>query len=170
MALDAELNVFVRDNENDGGDYMIRVCHSFFGADHGYPYLYYEHPDEALPPLADLGRGSSAGGVCYLETAVPGRVCSGNLFFCEWGRAVVRYARQRPGSGFAPTKEIDFASGAENDPYGFKPTDLVVDRDGSLLVSDWCDGQRPNAAAGASIALLMWASSRLVPLRIGVPR
>ena len=74
VALDAELNVFVRDNENDGGDYMIRVCHSFFGADHGYPYLYDERPDEALPPLADLGRGSSAGGVCYLETAVPGRV------------------------------------------------------------------------------------------------
>ena len=55
VALDAELNVFVRDNENDGGDYKIRVCHSFFGADHGYPYLYYERPDEALPPLADLG-------------------------------------------------------------------------------------------------------------------
>ena len=74
VALDEELNVFVRDNENDGGTYMIRVCHSFFGADHGYPYLYEERPDEALPPLADLGLGSSAGGVCYLETAVPGRV------------------------------------------------------------------------------------------------
>ena len=74
VALDEELNVFVRDNENDGGDYKIRVCHSFFGADHGYPYLYDERPDEALPPLADLGLGSSAGGVCYLETAVPARV------------------------------------------------------------------------------------------------
>ena len=29
VALDADLNVFVRDNENDGGDYKIRVCHSF---------------------------------------------------------------------------------------------------------------------------------------------
>src|SRR5436309_10787772 len=58
VALDAELNVFVRDNENDGGTYMIRVCHSFFGADHGYPYLYYERPQETLTPLADLGLGS----------------------------------------------------------------------------------------------------------------
>ena len=40
-------------------------------------------------------------------------------------------------------KEIEFAAGAENDPYGFKPTDLVVDRDGSLLIADWADGQRP---------------------------
>jgi putative membrane-bound dehydrogenase-like protein len=39
VALDEDLNVFVRDNENDGGDYKIRICHSFFGADHGYPYL-----------------------------------------------------------------------------------------------------------------------------------
>ena len=147
VALDAELNVFVRDNENDGGDYKIRVCHSFFGADHGYPYLYYERPDEALPPLADLGLGSSAGGVCYLERAFPPEY-RGNLFFCEWGRSVVRYSPRPAGSGFAPVKEIEFAVGAENDPYGFKPTDLVVQRDGSLLVSDWADGQRPKRGRG----------------------
>src|SRR5262249_39535072 len=97
VALDEELNVFVRDNENDGGDYKVRVCHSFHGADHGYPYLYYERPDEALPPLADLGLGSSAGGLCYLEPQFPAEY-RGNLFFCEWGRAVVRYPLQRSGA------------------------------------------------------------------------
>jgi putative heme-binding domain-containing protein len=137
----------VRDNENDGGTYMIRVCHSFHGADHGYPYLYYERPEEALPPLADLGRGSSAGGVCYLETAFPPEL-QGGLLFCEWGRSVVRYERRPAGSGFAPMPEIEFAAGAANDPYGFKPTDLVVDHDGSLLVSDWADGQRPKRGRG----------------------
>ena len=147
VALDAELNVFVRDNENDGGTYMIRVCHSFFGADHGYPYLYYEHPDEALPPLADLGLGSSAGGVCYLEQQFPPEY-RGNLFFCEWGRSVVRYPLQRQGSGFAPVKEIEFAAGAPNDPYGFRPSDIVVQRDGTMMVSDWADGQRPKRGRG----------------------
>src|SRR5262245_29809010 len=78
VALDEELNVFVRDNENDGGDYKIRVCHSFFGADHGYPYLYHERPDEALPPLADLGLGSSAGVLCYLDKQFPAEY-RGNL-------------------------------------------------------------------------------------------
>lgn len=144
VALDAELNVFVRDNENDGGDYKIRVCHSFAGADHGYPYLYYERPGEALTPLADLGLGSSAGGLCYLERQFPAEF-RGNLLFCEWGRSVVRYPLQRADNGgFAPIKEIEFAAGAENDPYGFKPTDVVVERDGSLIVADWADGQRPN--------------------------
>ena len=147
VALDEDLNVFVRDNENDGGTYMIRVCHSFFGADHGYPYLYDQRPAEALPPLADLGLGSSAGGVCYLEAHFPAEY-RGNLFFCEWGRSVVRYQPRPLGSSFTPLKETVFAVGAPNDPYGFKPTDLVVGRDGSLFVSDWADGQRPRRGRG----------------------
>jgi putative heme-binding domain-containing protein len=147
VALDEDLNVFVRDNENDGGTYKIRVCHSFFGADHGYPHLYEERPDETLAPLADLGLGSSAGGLCYLECQFPATY-RGNLFFCEWGRAVVRSEPRRLGASFAPLKEIEFASGATNDPYGFKPTDLVVDRDGALLVADWADGQRPRRGRG----------------------
>lgn len=147
IALDDQLNVFVRDNENDGGDYMIRVYHSFHGADHGYPYLYLERPHEALAPLADLGRGSSAGGVCYLETAFPADY-QGNLFFCEWGKSVVRYERHFRGSGFAPMKELEFAVAAANDPYGLKPTDIIVDHDGSLLMSDWADGQRPKRGRG----------------------
>ncbi len=141
VALDDDLNVFTRDNENDGGTYKIRVCHSFFGADHGYPYLYDERPDEALAPLSDLGLGSSAGGMYYRETQFPPEFRG--LYFCEWGRAVMRYAPEPRGSSFAPLQEIEFASGADNDPYGFKPTDLIVDRDGSLLIADWADGQRP---------------------------
>lgn len=147
VALDAELNVFVRDNENDGGTYKIRVCRSFFGADHGYPYLYEEHPDEALPPLADLGLGSSAGGLCYLERQFPPEY-RGDLFFCEWGRSVVRYQPRHSGSSFSSLKEMEFAAGAADDPYGFKPTDLVVQRDGTLMVSDWADGQRPKRGRG----------------------
>lgn len=147
VALDDELNVFIRDNENDGGTYKVRVCHSFFGADHGYPYLYDERPEEALPPLADLGLGSSAGGVCYLGTQFPAEY-HGNLFFCEWGKALMRYRPERAGSSFAPLKETVFASAAPNDPYGFKPTDVVVGQSGELYVSDWGDGQRPKRGRG----------------------
>ena len=88
LALDDDLNVFVRDNENDGGDYMIRVYHSIHGADHGYPYHYRERRELALGPLADMGRGSSAGGVDYGETGFPGAY-RGGMFFCEWGSSVV---------------------------------------------------------------------------------
>src|SRR5262249_51484475 len=121
--------------------------HSFFSADHGYPYLYAERPEEALSPLADLGLGSSAGAVCYLENGLPPEYC-GNLFFCEWGRAVMRCQPKPLASSFAPLKEIEFASGDATDPYGFKPTDLVVERDGSLIVADWADGQQPKRGRG----------------------
>src|SRR5262249_40785526 len=125
----------------------IRVCNSFFGADHGYPYLYHERPDEALPPLADLGLGSSAGGVCYLEPSLPAAY-RGSLFFCEWGRAVVHYPLKRSGASFATPRETDFAAAAPADPYGFKPTDLVVDGNGALFIADWADGQRPRRGRG----------------------
>ena len=111
VALDEELNVFVRDNENDGGDYMIRVCHSFFGADHGYPYLYDERPDEALPPLADLGLGSSAGGALLPRggssrpsTAATCSSASGAGRSCATARPARAAASRR-------SKEIEFAAG-----------------------------------------------------------
>jgi putative membrane-bound dehydrogenase-like protein len=169
VALDAELNVFVRDNENDGGTYMIRVCHSFFGADHGYPYLYDERPDEALPPLADLGLGSSAGGLCYLERQFPADH-RGDLFFCEWGRSVVRYSPRRTGAAFAPLKEIEFAAGAGDDPYGFKPTDLVVQRDGTMMVSDWADGQRPKRGRGRIYQIAYVGDGKTAPKARPAPR
>jgi putative membrane-bound dehydrogenase-like protein len=147
LALDDELNVLLRDNENDGGTYLLRIYHSFFGADHGYPYLYEERPDEATAPLADLGRGSSAGATCYLETRFPPEY-HGALFLCEWGRSVNVVLREPRGSTFAPMTETVFASGDPADPYGFKPTDVIVDADGSLLVADWADDQRPKRGRG----------------------
>ena len=85
--------------------------------------------------------------MCYLEWQFPPEY-RGNLFFCEWGRSVVRYPLQRAGSGFAPVKEIEFAAGDPKDPYGFRPTDIVVQRDGTIMVSDWADGQRPKRGRG----------------------
>jgi putative membrane-bound dehydrogenase-like protein len=163
VALDEDLNVFVRDNENDGGDYKVRLYHSFWGADHGYPYLYAERPAEAIRPLADLGLGSSAGGLCYLETGLPAEF-RGNLFFCEWGRAVMRYRPRPSSSSFAPVEQLEFASSDAADSYGFRPTDLVVERDGSLIVADWADGQQPKRGRGR-IYRIASAKSEKAPRR-----
>src|SRR5204862_7947912 len=84
------------------------------------------------------------------------------LYFGEWGRAVMRYAPELPGNAFSPLKEIEFAAGAENDPYGFKPTDLVVDRDGSLLIADWADGQRPKRGR-ARVYRVQYVGPALLP-------
>jgi putative membrane-bound dehydrogenase-like protein len=147
VALDAELNVFTRDNENDGGTYMIRVIHCFHGSDHGYPFLYDTRPGEAMPPLADLGLGTSAGCAFYLERQFPAEY-RGNLFVAEWGRSIVRYPLSYVGGGFAPVTEFEFAAGDGKDTYPFKPTDTIVQRDGTLMVADYADGQRPKRGRG----------------------
>jgi putative heme-binding domain-containing protein len=50
--------------------------------------------------------------------------------------------------GQIPVKEIEFATGDPKDPYPFKPTDIVVQRDGTVMVSDYADGQRPKRGRG----------------------
>src|SRR5438105_1642228 len=100
-----------------------------------------------MKPVGDFGLGSSAGGVCYLETQFP-KEYRGNLFFCEWGKSLVRYELKRAGAGFAPVKEIEFAAGDPKDTYPFKPTDVVVQRDGTMMVSDYADVQRPKRGRG----------------------
>src|SRR5262249_53380984 len=60
--------------------------------------------------------------------------------------------------------EEQFAAGADNDPYGFKPTDLVVDRDGSLFIADWADGQRPKRGRGR-VYRVSHAGARAAPAR-----
>lgn len=147
VALDHELNVFVRDNENDGGTYKNRIYQSFHGADHGYPYLYYEHPDETCLPVADVGLGSSAGGTVYLEATLP-KTFHGHLLFAQWGKAVMNYPLGRESSSFATHNEAEFATGGAGDKYPFKPTDVVVDYNGTVLISDWADGQRPKRGRG----------------------
>src|SRR4029434_3824496 len=98
-----------------------------------------------------------------LETQFPAAY-RGNLFNCEWGRAVVRYPLERSGATFATRPETDFRAGAARDPYGFHPTDLVVDRDGSLFVSDWADGQRPRRGRGR-IYRITHSNARPIPSR-----
>ena len=122
------------------------------------PQLLRRRPRLSVPLRRAPRRGPAAAG--RSSAAAPPRAGSatwrrgsraeyrGNLFFCEWGRAVVRYRPARSGSGFAPLKQIEFAAGGDGDPYGFKPTDLVVQRDGSLIVADWADGQQPKRGRG----------------------
>src|SRR6185369_3097267 len=65
-----------------------------------------------------------------------------------WGKSLVHYALGRDGARFAKPAEIEFAASAENDPYGFKPTEGVLRRDGTIMISDYADGQRPKRGRG----------------------
>src|SRR5262249_40436388 len=55
------------------------------------------------------------------------------------------------------------ASGAPDDPYGFKPTDLIVAPDGALIVTDWADGQRPKRGRGRIYRIAPDGGTKPVP-------
>ena len=105
-------------------------------------------PDEALRADApDLGRGSSAG----MASAIWRRhSCQNFVEICSVANGAGRSCGM---SGMllaadSPPRRRSISPRRRNRPYGFKPTDLIVDRDGSLLIADWGDGQRPKRGRG----------------------
>ena len=68
VAVSPEMDLFARDNTNDGGGWDVRFHHFTGGDDHGYPRLYKNFADECIPPLADYGGGSGCGAALYRRT------------------------------------------------------------------------------------------------------
>ena len=95
----------------------------------------WKHPDTFpdMPPLvAEAGRGSPTGVVCYRHTVFPKKY-QGALFVLDWtfGR-ILALRLQQDGSVVRAQPEL-FASGAEH--FGFAPTDIAVGPDGHLYVT-----------------------------------
>jgi len=55
------------------------------------------------------------------------------------------------------SSKLSFAAGGDNDPYGFKPTDLITQRDGSMIVGRL--GRRSATEAGVAAAFYRIAAS-----------
>ena len=58
--VDPYLNIFTRDNTNDGGGWNVRFSHIMQSAEYGYPSWYKNFPDEIFPTLKDYGGGSGS--------------------------------------------------------------------------------------------------------------
>ena len=57
IAIDPFMNLFTRDNTNDGAGWDVRVSHLIQTADYGYPQRFANFPDEIMPPLGRLRPG-----------------------------------------------------------------------------------------------------------------
>ena len=125
------LDLFGRDNTNDGGGWNVRF-HYFSGLDdHGYPRLYLNFADEIISPLADYGGGSGCGGVYIHEPGFP-KDWANAPFTCDWGRAgLYRHRVERRGAGFVETEA----------PKNFirvnRPTDADVDGMSRVYQASW---------------------------------
>ena len=61
IAIDPYLNLFTRDNTNDGAGWDVRVSHLIQTADYGYSQRFANFPDEIMPPLGAYGQGGGTG-------------------------------------------------------------------------------------------------------------
>lgn len=175
IAVSPTLDLFTRDNTNDGGGWNVRLSYVPAGAHLGYPMFYKNFPEDMLQPLADFGGGSPTGALWIDEPGMPN-----GLYTVEWGaEAVMQHAIVADGAGWrmAPRGGADTASGGESVEQKKwlslpRPTDIDVDATGRLYISSWAGGKytfTPNVgyilrvaeagAEGAAAALDVAAAS-----------
>ncbi|MDN3581422.1 DUF7133 domain-containing protein [Mucilaginibacter flavus] len=129
VAIDPYMNIFTRDNTNDGGGWNIRFSHHLQSAEYGYPVLFQHFTDEIMPALADLGGGSGTGALFMDEATWPEKYNHVPMM-ADWGRNELYIHRITPdGASFKQQQE------------GFielpQITDLDVDGSGRLYMSAW---------------------------------
>jgi putative membrane-bound dehydrogenase-like protein len=133
VSIDPYMNLFTRDNTNDGGGWDIRVSHILQSAEYGYPSLYKNFSAEIMPPLGDYGGGSGCGTMYFHDMRWP-ELYRNALYTCDWGRSeVFRHNLPSAGATFAPHQESFLRIP--------RPTDIDVDGSGRMYVSSWKNGK-----------------------------
>ncbi|NBW97859.1 MAG: dehydrogenase, partial [Planctomycetia bacterium] len=97
---------------------------------------WHQNDPGVIPNLLLTGGGSPCGICVYEGTLLPQRY-HGSLIHCDAGPNVVRaYHPERSGAGFSATIETLVDGSADK---WFRPCDVCVAPDGSLIVADWHD-------------------------------
>ena len=125
------LDIFARDNTNDGGGWDVRFHHFTGLEDHGYPRMYKNFGDEHIQPLADYGGGSGCGSVYLSEPGFP-KEWNNAPMTCDWGTgALWKHTVEPKGATFIEAKP----------PEKFiamtRPTDADVDGLSHVYQASW---------------------------------
>lgn len=129
VAIDPFMNVFTRDNTNDGGGWNIRFSHHLQSGELGYPVLFQHFTDEILPALVDVGGGSGTGALFMDEPNWPEKYNHVPMM-ADWGRSELYIHRVTPNGASFTQKQEDFIDLPQI-------TDLDVDGSGRLYLSAW---------------------------------
>lgn len=132
VAIDPQMNLFTRDNTNDGDGWNDRLAHNIPSGYYGYPSRYKNFKGEFVDCLIDFGGGSPCGSLFVDEPALPAPFGHA-LYTVEWGQnRVDRHPLTPSGAGFKATTEklMDLPRG----------TDIDVDAAGRLYLSSWANG------------------------------
>lgn len=133
VAVDPFLNLYSRDNTNDGEGWNVRVSHYMQSARYGYPARYSDFAEEIFPPLGQYGGGSGAGALYLHDLRWPDRF-NDYLLTADWGTySVYSHRLEKKGPTYMPHQE-QFVTIEQ-------PTDLEIDGTGRLFISSWKNGK-----------------------------
>jgi putative heme-binding domain-containing protein len=130
VAVGPLMNMFARDNTNDGDGWDVRFHHFTGLENHGYPVFYKNFPDEQVAPLNDYGGGSGCGAV-FLDEPGFGKWNNAPLT-ADWGTgALWHHTVKQKGSTYIETEK----------PEPFikmtRPTDADVDALSHVYQASW---------------------------------
>ncbi len=143
VAVTPTLEIFTRDNTNDGGGWNDRVSFHAPGAHMGYPFLFKNFTEDMIDTMADFGGGSPCGSLWLDEPGLPK-----GLFTVEWGAGGIFYHDDLVPNGagwkLKSAETTDARSAYLRPPtpqtkwLGLtRPTDMDVDAHGALFITSW---------------------------------
>ena len=146
VAISPELDLFTRDNTNDGKGWNTRFHHFTNLSNHGYPRLYQNFKDEAIVPLDDYGGGAGTGAFWLQEPGFPAAF-SNTLFSCDWTNGNIYHNPvTRENASFTVKQEV----------FLKLPRAIDIDVDGfsRLYVADWRNGGFDHSKDGKPVGLI----------------
>lgn len=146
VAISPYLDLFTRDNTNDGKGWNIRLHHFTNGSEHGYPRLYKNFTQEVVKPLIDAGGGSGTGALYLHEPGFPGEY-GDQLYTCDWTTGKIH---NHP----LETLEASFTAGQEDFMTLGRAIDIDVDGESRLYVADWRGGRFKFGGKGKKVGLI----------------
>jgi putative membrane-bound dehydrogenase-like protein len=133
VAIDPFMNLFTRDNTNDGAGWDVRVSHLIQTADYGYAQRFANFPDEIMPPLGAYGQGGGTGALSLHDERWP-EAYRGALLTGDWGRSeVYRHDLKPAGASFRADQSVFLTIP--------RPTGMDIGADGRLYVASWRGGE-----------------------------
>lgn len=133
IAIDPYLNLFTRDNTNDGAGWDVRVSQLIQTAEYGYTRTFANYPDEIMPTLGAFGQGGGTGALALRDDRWP-EPYRGVLLTGDWGRSEVYRHDLRPAGATFRSDQSVFLSVP-------RPTGMDIGSDGRLYVASWRGGE-----------------------------
>lgn len=139
-ALDSFGELFISDNDDDG-NMQTRICLVMKGGNYGYhprgpgQTHWHEEMPGIVPKILRTGFGSPTGLAVYEGSLLPEKF-RGQLLHADAGPRQIRlYQLKAQGAGYA----VDREDIVQSKDTWFRPSDVQVAPDGSVMIADWCD-------------------------------